>query len=167
MECNCLFISKLQRDNRWSLGMDKLFHLTLNQACDYLSMLELKLNHVSKSDPRRKMWNLSKMYKTTCHPLHLGTVLMAECKTALFLLLMLWTYCSLALSHRYRINVYYFVIIHVYSDAGKAHWWIFLLNAMGTQAYWCQHVGGLNNYFVLCSCFTDNDGYYSSLFRHS
>ena len=28
--------------------MDKEFHPTLNQACNYLSMLGLKLNHVSK-----------------------------------------------------------------------------------------------------------------------
>ena len=40
--------SKLQRFNRWSLGMDKWFHPTLYWACDYLSMLGLKLNHVSK-----------------------------------------------------------------------------------------------------------------------
>ena len=31
--------------------MDKYFHLTLYQACDYLSMLGLKLNHVSKRGP--------------------------------------------------------------------------------------------------------------------
>ena len=30
-----------------SLGMDKLFHPTLYRACDYLSKLGLKLNHVS------------------------------------------------------------------------------------------------------------------------
>ena len=30
------------------LGMDKLFHPTLYKACDYLSMLGLKFNHVSK-----------------------------------------------------------------------------------------------------------------------
>ena len=34
--------------NRWSLGMDKQFHPTLYWACGYLSMLGLKLNHVSK-----------------------------------------------------------------------------------------------------------------------
>ena len=41
---------KLQRCNRWILGMDKWLHPTLYCACDYLSMLELKLIHVSKWD---------------------------------------------------------------------------------------------------------------------
>ena len=45
---NYLSIPKLQRCNRWSLGMDKQFHPTLYQAGYYLSMLGLKLNHVSK-----------------------------------------------------------------------------------------------------------------------
>ena len=48
MGWNYLSIPKLQRCNRWSLEMDKQFHLTLCQVCDYLSMLGLKLNHVSK-----------------------------------------------------------------------------------------------------------------------
>ena len=48
MGWNYLSIPKLQRCNRWSLGMDKWFHPTLYWACDYLSMLGLKLNHVSK-----------------------------------------------------------------------------------------------------------------------
>ena len=34
---NNLFIPKLQRCNRWCLGMDKLFHVTL--YCDYFSMV--------------------------------------------------------------------------------------------------------------------------------
>ena len=48
MGSNYLSIPKLQQCNRWRLGMDKLFHRTLYWACDYLSMLGLKLNHVSK-----------------------------------------------------------------------------------------------------------------------
>ena len=52
MGWNYLSIPKLQRCNRWSLGMDKLFHPTLYQVYDYLSMLWLKLNHVSKSGHR-------------------------------------------------------------------------------------------------------------------
>ena len=31
-----------------SLGMDKWFHLTFHNACNYLSMLGLKLIHVNK-----------------------------------------------------------------------------------------------------------------------
>ena len=43
MGWNYLSIPKLQRCNRWSLGMDKLFHSTLYNGCDYISMLGLKL----------------------------------------------------------------------------------------------------------------------------
>ena len=35
---NYLSIPKLQRCSRWSLGMYKLFHPSLNWACDYLSV---------------------------------------------------------------------------------------------------------------------------------
>ena len=55
MGWNYLSIPKLQRCNRWSLGMDKWFHPTLYHACDYLSMLGLGLNHVSK----RGQWCLN------------------------------------------------------------------------------------------------------------
>ena len=51
MGWNYLSIPKLQRYNRWSLGMDKLFHPILYNGCDYISMLGLKLNHVSKRGP--------------------------------------------------------------------------------------------------------------------
>ena len=36
------------RFHRWSLGMDKSFHPTHYNGCNYLSMLGLKLIHVSK-----------------------------------------------------------------------------------------------------------------------
>ena len=51
MGWNYLSIPKLQRCNRWSLGMDKLFHPTVYNVCNYGSMLGLKLNHVSKRGP--------------------------------------------------------------------------------------------------------------------
>ena len=51
MEWNSLSIPKLQRCNRWSLGMDKLFLPMLYKGCNYLSMMGLKLNHVSKWGP--------------------------------------------------------------------------------------------------------------------
>ena len=54
MGWNYLSIPKLQRCNRWILGMDKQFHLTLYQACNYLSMLGLKLNYVSKRGHRKQ-----------------------------------------------------------------------------------------------------------------
>ena len=41
--------------NCWSLGMDKWFHLTLHDLCNYLSMLWLKLIHVNKWD-HSTMW---------------------------------------------------------------------------------------------------------------
>ena len=43
-----LSIPKLQRWSRWSLGMDTEFHPIFYWACDSLSTLELKLNHVCK-----------------------------------------------------------------------------------------------------------------------
>ena len=45
---NYLVIPKPQRLHRWSLGMGKSFHPTFYNGCDYLSLLGLKLNHVSK-----------------------------------------------------------------------------------------------------------------------
>ena len=53
MGWNYICIPKLQRCSCWSLGMYKQFYLTLYWACDYLSMLGLKLNHVSKRGPRK------------------------------------------------------------------------------------------------------------------
>ena len=44
-------ILKQQRLHRWSLGMNTWFHPTFYNGCNYLSVLELKLNHVSKKDP--------------------------------------------------------------------------------------------------------------------
>ena len=43
---------KIQRCNRWSLGMDQQFHPTLYQVCDYISVLGLKSIHVSIRGPR-------------------------------------------------------------------------------------------------------------------
>ena len=53
MGWNYLPIPKLQPLHRWSLGMDRLFHPTHYNGCNYLSMLGFKLNHVSKRGPRR------------------------------------------------------------------------------------------------------------------
>ena len=50
---NYVSIPKLQWYHRWSLGMDDLFHRTSYWGCNYLSMLKLTLNHVSKSIPVR------------------------------------------------------------------------------------------------------------------
>ena len=43
-----LIHSHTPRCNGWSLGIDKYFHPTFHNRCDYLSMLGLKLNHVCK-----------------------------------------------------------------------------------------------------------------------
>ena len=48
--------------NCWSLGMDEWFHLTLYQAYDYLSMMGLKLNHVSKRGPRYQLQDTQPIY---------------------------------------------------------------------------------------------------------
>ena len=57
MGWNNLSIPKLQQLHRWSLGMDKLFHPTLYWACHYISMLVLKLVHVSKRGLRSTVFN--------------------------------------------------------------------------------------------------------------
>ena len=48
MRWNYLSIPKLQQLHHWCLGMDKQFRQTFYNGCNYLSMLGLKLNHVSK-----------------------------------------------------------------------------------------------------------------------
>ena len=58
MGWNYLSIPKLQWLHHWSLGMDKQFHPTLYNGCNYLSMLGLKLNRVSKRGywPDWRIW---------------------------------------------------------------------------------------------------------------
>ena len=51
MGCNYLSISKLHLCIRWSLETDTLLHPTPYDACYYLSMGELELNHGSEVDP--------------------------------------------------------------------------------------------------------------------
>ena len=71
MGWNYLSIPKLQRCNRWSSGMDKKFSPTLCWTCDYLSMLGLKLTHVSKMGP----WSvLMYIWRNLPAPLTLGSV---------------------------------------------------------------------------------------------
>ena len=48
-------ISWLQRRSRLGLGKDKWFHPTIHWACDYLSMLGLKLIDVRKKAPKISM----------------------------------------------------------------------------------------------------------------
>ena len=52
--CSCDSVKGFETENvsTWSLGMGKWSHPTLERACDYSSMLGLKLNHVSKMGPR-------------------------------------------------------------------------------------------------------------------
>ena len=52
MGWNDLSIPKLQRLRRWSLGMDKPFHPTFYNVCNYLSMLGFKWFHVSERGTR-------------------------------------------------------------------------------------------------------------------
>ena len=52
VEWNYVSIPKLQWWNSWSLEMDKWFHPTDYNECNYSSMLGFKLIHVSKMGPR-------------------------------------------------------------------------------------------------------------------
>ena len=54
MGWNHLSIPKLKWLHSWSVEMDKSFHCTLFWAYHYLSMLGLKLFHVSKMGPSEK-----------------------------------------------------------------------------------------------------------------
>ena len=49
MGWNYLFISKLHRLHRWSLGIENWFHPTIHNGYNLLSMLGLSLSHVSAS----------------------------------------------------------------------------------------------------------------------
>ena len=56
MRWNYLPLPKLQRCNRWSLGVDKSFHSTLYWTCDYLSMPGLKFIHINERGPSYPEW---------------------------------------------------------------------------------------------------------------
>ena len=56
MRCNYFSIPKLRKLYCWSLEMDKQFYPTLYQAVDYLSILELKANHVGKKGPHMSLF---------------------------------------------------------------------------------------------------------------
>ena len=50
-------LSCLQRRNRWSLGMDKYIHPACYNACNYLFLLGININHVSKmSQLVHRLW---------------------------------------------------------------------------------------------------------------
>ena len=71
-------IPKLQLCNRWSLGMDKEFHPTFYNGCHHLSMLWLKLRHVSKRSSRTQTWSTLKAINMTvlmlCHVVAAPTI---------------------------------------------------------------------------------------------
>ena len=85
------------RCNRWSLGMDKLFHPTLYWAYNYLSMLGLKLTHVSKRGPRwfHFVWHVIASYS--------AALLFCICDALLFLHHILFVFFS---NRSISINIY-------------------------------------------------------------
>ena len=54
---------------RWSLGMDRSFQLTHYNGCNYLSMLDLKLYHVSKivCNDEGKSTQMKQFIHSQCH----------------------------------------------------------------------------------------------------
>ena len=88
MEWNHLFIAKLQEPQSWSLRMDNLFHLTINCAHDYLSMLELKLIEVDKNGPLPGLKVLNKGFFLIDVPTHIDPLLLSCCK---WFIIKLWT----------------------------------------------------------------------------
>ena len=88
MGWNYLCILKVQWCTRWSLETDKWFNLTLYQACGYLSMLWLKLNHVSRRDTCRSNHTLCAFRHSVCvdrvgtwwrHQMEIFSALLAIC----------------------------------------------------------------------------------------
>ena len=59
---NYLFIPKLQRLHRWSLGMENYFVSELYDGCNYLSMLGFELIHVSKRPLAERRANYNVMF---------------------------------------------------------------------------------------------------------
>ena len=142
MEWNYLSIPKLQRCNRWSLGMDMSFHSTLCWQCDYLSMLGLKLIYASKRG-RCCVTDVLCKYVHRVTPNAISTTFWAALyqplttltlnvliKLYLFLLIQRWWGCSI---HIY-LNVHVLIIdwlkianykLHVadYFDIFYTFWW--------------------------------------------
>ena len=84
MGWNNLSIHKPQLCDHWSLVMDNWFHPTPYSACNYLSMLGLKLTHVDKRGPRSEWvikfnsifsdsreWDPCNPYKSYNHELYI------------------------------------------------------------------------------------------------
>ena len=69
MGWNYLSIPKLQRCNRWSLGMDKQFHPTVYNGCNYLSLGPWKCLH--------KSWQHSQVWQRSFWCNFLGSLLVA------------------------------------------------------------------------------------------
>ena len=66
--------------NRWSLGMDKQFHPTFYNGCNYLSMLGLRLYHVSERGPMSLVQAVNSFFIQLSHgSLFLGIELIFKC----------------------------------------------------------------------------------------
>ena len=64
---NYLSIPKLQQLHRQCLGMDKLFHPTFHNGCNYLSLLGFKFNLVSRRSHRRYVYEYAKSLRFNAH----------------------------------------------------------------------------------------------------
>ena len=70
------------QSNGWSLGMDKNFHPTLHNVCNYLSVVGLKLNHIRRRGPSclnlivDGQRNTSQKIDFASSPLHYSDVIM-------------------------------------------------------------------------------------------
>ena len=63
---NHLSISKHRRCRRWCLEMSKHFHPIFYRACDYFSMREIRLMHVSKSGSSSQQQRTRTGIKSRC-----------------------------------------------------------------------------------------------------
>ena len=85
---NYLTIPKRQRLYRWISGIDNLFHSTLHNKCNHLSMLGYKLIHVSKRGPSCLILRDSLARNINSHDTYItksaSVTLSAETKTLTF-----------------------------------------------------------------------------------
>ena len=123
MGWNYLAIPKLQRLYRWSLGMDKSFHLTLYWACVYLFMLGLKLAHVIKSGCMRLQHELrGKSYPQTLRQLttrfflvwsHYFDTAVSSCATVLCFSDVCCSRCPHRCPNLYRnLNMWVYILVN-------------------------------------------------------
>ena len=112
MGWNSLSFLKLQQHSCWSLCLDKEFHLTLYGEFDHLSMLGLKLIHVSQSGT----WSAACVFKGL---IMVGCVLLAS--TPEYVILLHWVMTNI-LGPLGQYHGYWYPCSFLYQDKSSLSW---------------------------------------------